>query len=64
MYRFEMWKGLFWRTWKKKRDDSDLTVTTILKPDSTKKMKLLVTGYYQGEYLCMLLQGIWCKQAK
>ena len=48
----------------KRRDDSDLTVTTILKPDSTKKMKLRVTGYYQGEYLWMLSQGIWCKQAK
>ena len=32
------------------RDDSDLSVTTTLKNGARKKMRLHVTGYYQGEY--------------
>ena len=36
------------------RDDSDLVVTVDLKNAATKKMRLYVTGYYQGEYLYML----------
>ena len=36
------------------RDDSDLVVTVDLKNASAKKMRLYVTGYYQGEYLYML----------
>ena len=36
------------------RDDSDLTITVDLKAAATKKMRLHVTGYYQGEYIYML----------
>ena len=36
------------------RDDSDLTVTVNLKAAATKKMRLRVTGYFQGEYMYML----------
>ena len=36
------------------RDDSDLVVTVDLKKAATKKMRLYVTGYYQGEYMYML----------
>ena len=36
------------------RDDSDLIVTVDLKNAVTKKMRLYVTGYYQGEYMYML----------
>ena len=39
------------------RDDSDLVVTTDLKNAATKKMRLYVTGYYQGEYMYMLTKG-------
>ena len=35
-------------------DDSNLTVTVELKNPATKIMRLGVTGYYQGEYMCML----------
>ena len=33
------------------RDDSDLTITVQLKVLAEKKMRLRVTGYYQGEHL-------------
>ena len=36
------------------RDDSDLVVTVDLKKATAKKMRLYVTGYYQGEYMYML----------
>ena len=36
------------------RDDRDLTVTVTLKSASTKKLRLRVTRYYQGEYLYSL----------
>ena len=36
------------------RDDSDLTITVELKVPTTKKMRLHVTGYYQGKYMYML----------
>ena len=36
------------------RDDSNLVVTVDLKKAATKKMRLYVTGYYQGEYMYML----------
>ena len=36
------------------RDDSNLVVTVDLKNAATKKMRLYVTGYYQGEYMYML----------
>ena len=36
------------------RDDSDLTLTVMLKQAAAKKMKLRVTGYYQDEYLYTL----------
>ena len=36
------------------RDDSDLTITVTLKAATTKKMRLRVTGHYQGEYLYSL----------
>ena len=36
------------------RVNSNLTVTVDLKNEATKKMRLYVTGYYQGEYLYML----------
>ena len=36
------------------RDDSDLIVTVDLKKAAAKKMRLYVTGYYQGEYMYML----------
>ena len=38
------------------RDDSDLTITIMLKEAVKKKMRLRVTGYYQGEYLYTLTQ--------
>ena len=36
------------------RDDSDLVITVDLKNAAAKKMRLYVTGYYQGEYMYML----------
>ena len=36
------------------RDDSDLTVTVDLKAAATKKMRLCITGYFQGEYNYMI----------
>ena len=36
------------------RDDSDLTITVTLKEATTKKLRLCVTGHYQGEYLYLL----------
>ena len=36
------------------RDDSDLSVTIDLKAAAAKKMRLRVTGYFQGEYMYML----------
>ena len=36
------------------RDDSDLVVTVDLKNAAATKMRLYVTGYYQGEYMYML----------
>ena len=36
------------------RDDSDLTVTVDLKAAATKKMRLRITGYFQGEYNYMI----------
>ena len=36
------------------RDDSDLIVTVDLKNAAEKKMRLHITGYYQGEYMYML----------
>ena len=38
------------------RDDSDLVVTVDLKAAATKKMRVYVTGYYQGEYMYMLIK--------
>ena len=35
-------------------NDSDLTITTELKNALTKKIRLRVTGYYQGDYMYML----------
>ena len=36
------------------RDDSDLIVTVDLKNAAAKKMRLYITGYYQGEYMYTL----------
>ena len=36
------------------RDESDLVVTVDLKKATDKKMRLYITGYYQGEYMYML----------
>ena len=36
------------------RDDSDLVVTVDLKNAATHKMRLYITGYYQGEYMYLL----------
>ena len=36
------------------RDDSDLSVTVDLKAAAAKKMRLRVTGYFQGKYMYML----------
>ena len=36
------------------RDDSDLTVTVDLKAAATKKLRLRITGYFQGEYNYMI----------
>ena len=36
------------------RDDSNLSVTITLKNAAAKKMRLRVTGYYEGEYLYLL----------
>ena len=35
-------------------DSSDLSITIMLKNAAAKKMRLRVTGYYQGEYLYSL----------
>ena len=41
------------------RDDRDLTITIHLKAPAKKKMRLGVTGYYQGEYLySMMREGL------
>ena len=47
------------------RDDSDLTITVDLKAAAVKKMRLRVTGYFQGEYMYMLgKEGLFmnCKE--
>ena len=36
------------------RDNSNVTLTVALKDAETQKMRLRVTGYYQGEYLYSL----------
>ena len=36
------------------RDDSDLSITINLKVAAAKKMRLHVTGYFQGEYMFMV----------
>ena len=36
------------------QDDSDLSITINLKAAAAKKMRLHVTGYFQGEYMYML----------
>ena len=36
------------------RDDSNLSVTVDLKAAAAKKMRLRITGYFQGEYMYML----------
>ena len=33
------------------RNDSSVTITIMLKNAATKKMRLRIVGYYQGEYL-------------
>ena len=38
------------------QDDSDLTITIMLKQVVKKKTGLRVTGYYQGEYLYTLTE--------
>ena len=47
-------KGYANETEKLNRDDSDRLVTVMLKNAAAKKMRLHVTGYYQGEYLYSL----------
>ena len=39
---------------KTKKLNSDLTITIQLKTAATKKMRLYVTGYLQGKYLCSM----------
>ena len=39
------------------RDDSDLSVTVNLKAATAKKMRLRVTGFFQGECMHMLGKG-------
>ena len=36
------------------RDDNNLTLTVTSKQAAAKKMKLTMTGYYQGKYLYTL----------
>ena len=36
------------------RDDSDLTITVELKNAAAKKLRLRVTGYFQGKYNYMI----------
>ena len=36
------------------RDDSNLSITINLKAATAKKMRLRMTGYFQGEYMYML----------
>ena len=47
-------KGYTNKIEKLNRDDSDLTITSKLKAVATKKMRLRVTGYYQGKYLYLM----------
>ena len=35
-------------------DDSDLSITVNLKAATAEKMRLCVTGYFQGKYMYML----------
>ena len=35
-------------------EDSDLSITVDLKAAAAKKLRLRVTGYFQGEYMYML----------
>ena len=54
------------------QDDSDLSITINLKAAAAKKMRLHVTGYFQGEYMYMLgkdglimnYKRIQCEQTK
>ena len=36
------------------QDDSDLSLTVNLKAAAAKKLRLHITGYFQGEYMYML----------
>ena len=47
-------KGYMNEIEKLNRDDSNLTITIKLKVEATKKMRLRVTGYYQGQHLCSM----------
>ena len=47
-------KGYLHEIKKINRDDSHLSVTITHEAAATKKMRLRVTGYCQGEYLCSL----------
>ena len=50
-------KGYINEIEKLNRDDSDLTITIKLKAAGTKKVRLRVTGYYQGKgYLILILR--------
>ena len=46
-----MWKGYMNELEKINADNSDLLITITLKAATKKKMRLRVTGYYQGKYL-------------
>ena len=39
------------------QDDSDLSITVNLKVAAAEKMRLCITGYFQGEYMYMLGKG-------
>ena len=48
---FRLGKGYTSELEKINRNDSNLTLTVNLKAAATKKMRLRVVGYYQGEYM-------------
>ena len=51
IYRLKIWKGYMNELEKINRDNSDLLITVTLKAATKQKMRLRVTGYYQGKYL-------------
>lgn len=67
LYKFK-WKTFYWFEKKqrmyKSRDVSNLALRFTLKDAATHKMRLRVTGYYQGKNLYLLLNELLIRNYK